>query len=50
MLMFASKDQFKMHNERVRNLGFRATLVALFVLKCWLGEFPLSEIANPFEL
>ena len=39
-----------MHNERASYLGFKETFAALFVLNCWLREFPLSAIANRFEL
>ena len=38
-----------MHNKRVSYLGFKETL-PLFVFNYWLREFPLSAIANRFEL
>ena len=39
-----------MHNERASYLGFKETFAALFVLNCWLREFPLSAIASRVEL
>ena len=41
---------FCLHKARVCPTGFRATVKAMFVLICLLREFPLSAIANCFEL
>ena len=39
-----------MHEAMVFSTGFRQIFTAWFVLNCWLREFPLSTIANHFEL
>ena len=43
---------FGMHNEATSNLamGFKATFVALLVLKYWLRKLPLCAITNHFTL
>ena len=48
--MFAFKTIPRMHNKREKLPGFQRNFAALFVLNYWLREFPLSAIANLFEL
>ena len=41
---------FRTHKARVCSTGFGVTFVALSVLKYWLIDFPLSAVANCFQL
>lgn len=45
-----AKMPFRMHNATLSHSGFRPSFATSLVLICCWGEFPLSEIANRFEL
>ena len=40
---------FRLRNGTVSATGFRTNVAALFALNYWLGEFPLSTVANRFD-
>ena len=44
------KSICRLHKARVCPTGFGASFAAMFVLNYWLREFPLSVVANRFEL